>query len=119
MLAWPPGFPGPSAPAKCFTIDGISGMRLSTGGRTPDFTCSAKAGVSCRADLARARTGASTASVTPAVKSRRFMGRLLLSFIAGTLRHDAGYIKAESPLHQRTAGLIFTRYAPGSAARSP
>src|SRR3954452_17236837 len=75
MLTSPPGLPMPSAPAKCFTIDGASGMRLSTGGREPAFTCSARLGVSSifTVGAARAITGARTVSATPAVKSRRFI----------------------------------------------
>ena len=54
MLSWPPCLPGPSPPANRLTIWGCCGMRLSTGGRAPDFTCSTRLGVSC---IARQRIG--------------------------------------------------------------
>src|SRR5690348_6575350 len=79
MLTSPPGLPTPSAPEKCFTMDGASGMRLSTDGREPAFTRSARLGVSCifTVGAARAIAGAKTVRAMPAVKSRRFIVRPL------------------------------------------
>src|SRR6187551_872431 len=80
MLTWPPSRPGPSAPAKLFTIDGASGTRLSTGGRAPDLTCSAKIGVSCIAGSgsAWAKDGPQRANAAAAVKNRRFISKTSL-----------------------------------------
>src|SRR6185437_16265918 len=75
MLIWPPERPGPSEPEKWVTIDGCRGMRLSTGGRAPDFTRSANIGVSCilGSGSASAKDGRQNARATAAVKNRRFI----------------------------------------------
>src|SRR3954462_4554902 len=77
MVTWPPERPGPSGPAKRVTMEGACGMRLSTGGRAPDFTCSARIGVSCRAGSgsAQANDGHQRPSAT-AVNKRLFMSNL-------------------------------------------
>src|SRR5437868_10253667 len=88
MLIWPPAWPGPSLPAKWLTIEGWAGMRLSTGGRAPDFTLSASIGVSCIAGSgsAFAKRGARRAAADAAVKKRRFILRPLLLRITRLLR---------------------------------
>ena len=49
----------------------------TTGGRAPDFTCSANAGVSCRvgSGSAWAKDGPHSANAAAAVKNRRFISR--------------------------------------------
>src|SRR6188508_1193893 len=73
-------------------------MRLSTGGREPAFTCSARPGVSCilMVGAARAIAGAKTVRAAPTAKLRRFILCLVLSlFVGRTVGQDARFIKCE------------------------
>src|SRR4029453_12674441 len=78
MLIWPPCPPGPSPPANLLTTQGGCGTRSATGGRVPDFTCSANIGVSCRF------SSGSAAEAGPQIRPKRkalARGRRFLLFL--------------------------------------